>query len=308
MTPSSPPPITLLSRRAEKARLRRLAVRNAIRNGAFLAAGISSAAVGLKGFLLPANFLDGGVIGISLLVEQMTGWNISLLIVLLNIPFIFIGARQVSRGFALKTAGGIAALALALAFLPVPQLTQDKLLIAVFGGFFIGAGIGLCMRGGGVIDGTEVMAIFFSRHSSLSVGDVIALFNIVIFGCAALLFTLETAMYSMLTYLAASKTVDFMITGIEEYIGVTIVSEKAEAVKHRIVHKLGRAVTVYRGEGGFGKTGLVEDRRSILFSVVTRLEVQRLVVEIEKVDPNAFVVQHTVNDTRGGMIKKRPLH
>ena len=298
----------LSDRRAEKARLRRLAFRNAVRNATFLLAGIGSAAVGLKGFLLPAEFLDGGVIGISLLVERLTGWNISVLIVLLNVPFIVIGARQVSRGFALKTAGSIAALAVALAFLPVPLLTQDKLLIAVFGGFFIGAGIGLSMRGGGVIDGTEVMALFFSKHSSLTVGDVIALFNIVIFSCAALLFSLETALYSMLTYLAASKTVDFLITGIEEYIGVTIVSEKADAVKHRIVNKLGRAVTVYRGEGGFGKMGLVEEKRSILFSVVTRLEVQRLIVEIEKVDPQAFVVQHTVNDTRGGMIKKRPLH
>lgn len=297
-----------VSRRKEKDRLRRLALRNSVRNVVFLAAGVGAATVGLKGFLLPADFLDGGVTGISLLIERLTGWNISLLILIINIPFILIGRRQVSNGFALKTAACILALALALRFLPVPLLTQDKLLIAVFGGFFIGAGIGLSMRGGGVIDGTEVMAIFISRHSSLTVGDVIALFNIVLFSCSAVLFSFETALYSMLTYLSASKTVDFLITGIEEYIGVTIVSEKAEAVKHRIVHKLGRAVTVYRGEGGFGKTGLVEDKRSILFSVVTRLEVQRLIVEIEKVDPNAFVVQHTVNDTRGGMIKKRPLH
>lgn len=297
-----------ITRQEEKARLRRLGFRNAVRNVVFLMAGVGSATIGLKGFLLPADFLDGGVTGISLLTERLTGWNISLLILIINIPFILIGRRQVSNGFALKTAGCILALALALRFAPVDQLTQDKLLIAVFGGFFIGAGIGLSMRGGGVIDGTEVMAIFISRHSSLSVGDVIALFNIVLFSCSALLFSLETALYSMLTYLAASKTVDFLITGIEEYIGVTIVSEKAEAVKHRIVNKLGRAVTVYRGEGGFGKMGLVEDKRSILFSVVTRLEVQRMIVEIEKVDPNAFVVQHTVNDTRGGMIKKRPLH
>jgi uncharacterized membrane-anchored protein YitT (DUF2179 family) len=297
-----------VNRRVEKARLRRLGMRNAVKNVAFLIAGVGSAAIGLKGFLLPAHFLDGGVTGISLLIERLTGWNISVLILLINVPFILIGRRQVSNGFAIKTASCITALALALAFLPVPLLTQDRLLIAVFGGFFIGAGIGLSMRGGGVIDGTEVMAIFISRHSSLTVGDVIALFNIVLFACSALLFSFETALYSMLTYLAASKTVDFLITGIEEYIGVTIVSEKADAVKHRIVNKLGRAVTVFRGDGGFGKKGLVEEKRSILFSVVTRLEVQRMIVEIEKVDPNAFVVQHTVNDTRGGMIKKRPLH
>ena len=147
-----------------------------------------------------------------------------------------------------------------------------------------------------------------SRHSPLSVGDFIALFNVVLFIAAVFLVNLETALYSMLTYFSASKTIDFIISGIEEYIGVTIVSEKAEAIKETIVQNLGRAVTVYKGEGGFGRRGIIDEERKILFSVVTRLEVHKLTVEIAKIDYEAFVVQHTINDTKGGMIKKRSLH
>jgi uncharacterized membrane-anchored protein YitT (DUF2179 family) len=164
------------------------------------------------------------------------------------------------------------------------------------------------MRGGAVIDGTEVLAVHVSRNSSLSVGDFIAVFNIILFITAAFVVSLETAMYSMLTYLAASKTVDFIITGIEEYIGVTIISEKADEIRDAIVNELGMAVTVYKGEGGNGKKGNSTVERPIIFSVVTRLEVQKLKTEVEKIDSEAFLIQHTINDTKGGMIKKRPLH
>ncbi len=273
-----------------------------------LAAGVGAATIGLKGFLLPNDLLDGGVTGTSLLLERLTGWNISVLLGLLNLPFIVIAARQVSRTFAVKSAACIFTLVVAIKLVTLPHITNDKLLIAVFGGFFIGAGIGLAIRGGGVVDGTEVMAVAIARKSTLSVGDVISIFNVVLFATSALLFNIETAMYSMLTYLSASKTADFLVTGIEEYIGVTIVSHKAEELKSVIVERLGRAVTVYKSEGGFGKTGLTEDEGRILFSVVTRLEVQRLLKEIERVDPAAFIAQHTVNDTRGGLIKQRPLH
>lgn len=273
-----------------------------------MAAGVASASIGLKGFLLPNGFLDGGVTGISLLSNELTGISVSVFIVLLNIPFILIGIQQVSKAFALKTLLAIVTLAITVSFIDLPHITNDKLLIAVFGGFFLGAGSGLCIRGGSVIDGTEVMAVYVSRNSSLSVGDVIALFNIMLFSVSALLVSIEIAMYSMLTYLAASKTIDFLVTGIEEYVGVTIISHNAENIKKSIIEKLGRAVTIYKGEGGYGKRGHVEGDRKIIFSVVTRLEVQRLVVEIEKIDPEAFIIQHTINDTKGGMIKKRPLH
>jgi len=279
-----------------------------IRNIIFLLAGVSSASLGLKGFLLPNHFLDGGITGISLLTSRLTGIDVSILLFLINLPFIFLGARQVSRGFAIKTGCSILALALAVHFLHVPPLTKDPLLIAVFGGFFIGAGIGLCIRGGGVVDGTEVLALQVSRVSALSVGDFIGLFNIALFASSAVLVSIEIALYSMLTYLAASKTVDFLITGIEEYFGVTVISDRADAVQQMIIEKLGRGVTVYSGQGGYGNRGLVEHSRKIIFCVVTRLEVQKLLTEIERIDEDAFVIQSPIADTRGGMIKKRPLH
>jgi len=264
--------------------------------------GVVMASIGLKEFLLPNNFLDGGAMGLSLLTEIMTGVELSFLIVLINLPFIIIGAKQISMEFAVKSALAILALSLLVHFITLPAITTDKLLISVFGGFFLGAGIGFAIRGGAVIDGTEVLAIYVSKKTSLSVGDFI------LFSFSALLVSVETAMYSMLTYFAASKTVDFIINGIEEYIGVTIVSRNAAEVKQAIIDKLGRGVTVYNSESGYGKTGVNFNENKILFCVVTRLEVTRLLLEIDKIDEEAFVVQHAIKDTKGGMIKKRPLH
>jgi len=292
----------------ENLRLERLLLRDNFKSLTFILLGILLATVGLKGFLLPNNFLDGGVTGISLLINRVFGIDISLLIIVFNLPFIFMGYRQIGKGFAIKTTIAVSILAIAVHFVSFNVITTDPLLISIFGGFFLGAGIGLTMRGRAVIDGTEVLAVAVSRNSSLSVGDFIAVFNVFLFITAAFVVDLETAMYSMLTYLAASKTVDFVITGIEEYVGVTIISEEAEQIHDAIIEKLGMAVTVYKGEGGFGKKGKQQSERKILYSVVTRLEVQKLKLEIDKIDPDAFVVQHTINDTRGGMIKKRPLH
>lgn len=270
--------------------------------------GVIMASIGLKEFLLPNEFLDGGAMGLSLLTEIMTGVELSILIVLINLPFIIIGAKQISMDFAIKSTLAILTLALLVHFINLPIITTDKLLISVFGGFFLGAGIGFTIRGGAVIDGTEVLAIYLSRTTSLTVGDFIAVFNVILFSFSALLVNVETAMYSMLTYFAASKTVDFIINGIEEYIGVTIVSRNAHDVKQAIIDKLGRGVTVYNSESGYGKSGVNYNENKILFCVVTRLEVTRLLLEIERIDDDAFVVQHTIKDTKGGMIKKRPLH
>ena len=292
----------------ENLRLERLLLRDNFKSLTFILFGILLATVGLKGFLLPNNFLDGGVTGISLLINRVFGIDISLLIIVFNLPFIFMGYRQIGKGFAIKTTIAVSILAIAVHFVSFNVITTDPLLISIFGGFFLGAGIGLTIRGRAVIDGTEVLAVAVSRNSSLSVGDFIAVFNVFLFITAAFVVDLETAMYSMLTYLAASKTVDFVITGIEEYVGVTIISEEAEQIHDAIIENLGMAVTVYKGEGGFGKKGKQQSERKILYSVVTRLEVQKLKLEIDKIDPDAFVVQHTINDTRGGMIKKRPLH
>ncbi len=274
----------------------------------FISSGVIMASIGLKGFLLPNNFLDGGAMGMSLLLKILTNVDLSLLIILVNLPFIILGARQISISFSVKSSLAILFLAVLVHFISIPSITADKLLISIFGGFFLGAGIGLSIRGGAVIDGTEVLAISVSRKSSLSVGDFIALFNIALFSFAILLTNIETAMYSMLTYLSASKTVDFIINGVEEYLGVLIISTKNEEIKKQITIELGRGVTVFKSDKGFGSRGTFDKESNILFCVVTRLEVTNLLLEIDKIDPDAFVVQHPVKDTKGGMIKKRPLH
>ncbi len=285
-----------------------LLLRVRIKEAIFIILGVISASIGLKGLLLPNQFLDGGAMGVSLLTQFLTGINLSLLILLVNAPFIFIGARQISVAFAVKSSLAIVALATLVHFIELPVITEDKLLIAVFGGFFLGTGIGLSIRGGAVIDGTEVLALSISRRTSFTVGDLIALFNVILFSVSALVLGLEIAMYSILTYIVASRTVDFIINGIEEYIGVMIVSPDSAQIKDQIMHEMGRGVTSFRSDGGFGKKGHSLPDRDVLFCVVTRLEVSKLVLEVEKIDPTAFVIQYPIRDTKGGMIKKRPLH
>jgi len=282
--------------------------RRHIKDAVFIILGVIMACIGLKGFLLPNNFLDGGAMGVSLLLEMLTSIELSYFLILVNLPFIIIGAKQISIQFAIKSIIAILILAILVHFVTLPEITNDKLLISIFGGFFLGAGIGLTIRGGAVIDGTEVLAITISRKSSLTVGDFIAVFNIALFSLSTFLVGVETAMYSMLTYLSASKTVDFIINGVEEYIGVIVVSEKADEIKHNITKNLGRGVTAFKSDKGFGLRGEFGEEGKVLFCVVTRLEVTKLLLEIEKIDATAFVVQHSIKDTKGGMIKKRPLH
>jgi uncharacterized membrane-anchored protein YitT (DUF2179 family) len=278
-----------------------------IRDAILIVAGIFSAGFGLRSFLLPTRFIDGGATGISLMLSELTSIKLPILLIVINAPFIFIAYKVIDKQFAIKAFLAIIGLALCTAFFPFPDVTHDKLLVAVFGGFFLGAGIGLSVRGGAVLDGTEVMAIAISRKTSLSIGDVILIFNIFIFGIAAWLLSIETALYSVLTYLAASKTVDFVIEGIEEYTGVTIISVRSDAIRKMIAEELGRGVTVYRGRKGFGKRGEMNDI-DIVYTVITRLEVSKLTAGIDRIDPNAFVVMNSIKDTKGGMIKKRPMH
>ena len=282
-------------------------VRDYIRSGVLVVIGVLSAGFGLKGFLMPNNFIDGGVMGISLLINNKTGVPLAALIILINIPFILLGWHQIGKGFSIKSVVAISLLALAVVLVPYPIVTNDKLLVAVFGGFFLGAGIGFTIRGGAVIDGTEILAIFFSRKQSLSVGDFILVFNILIFSAAAYLLSIEVALYAMLTYLAASKTVDFILEGVEEFTGVTIISPHSDEIADFIKQKMGRGLTIYSGRRGFGKRGENYVATDILFTVVTRLEISGLTSEVEKIDPNAFIVMQSIRDTKGGMVKKRPL-
>ncbi len=279
---------------------------NLLRDIMFMAMGILSAAFGLEGFLLPNHFIDGGATGISLLISEKIAIPLWLLLVIINIPFVTLGFKVVGKQFAIKTAIAIGCLALCVATLHFPEVTHDKLLVAVFGGFFLGAGIGMSVRGGAVIDGTEVLGIYLSRKLGTTIGDIIILVNVFVFSAAAYFLSIETALYSMITYLAASKTLDFVVEGIEEYTGVTIISSHDEEIGEMIINEMGRGVTVYRGKRGFGTHGKTADA-DIVYTVITRLELNKLHTEIEKIDPHAFVIMSSVKDTRGGMIKKRPL-
>lgn len=295
-------------RAAKQLRNFRTSVIRTIKDFILIALGVLSAGIGIKGFILPNGFIDGGCTGISMLIRTQTGFPLSIVLVIVNIPFILLGLRTLGKKFFFRAIIAIVGLSICVALLPPIHVTNDKLLVSVFGGFLLGLGIGLAVRGGAVLDGTEVMAIHFSRKSSLTIGDVILVFNILIFSVAAYLLGIEVALYSILIYLSASKTVDFVIEGIEEYTGVTIISVHNEAIVDMIMNKLGRGLTVYKGDKGFGKGGVRRDDMNIIFTVITRLEISTLQAEIEKIDPNAFVVMGSVKDTRGGMIKKRPLH
>jgi uncharacterized membrane-anchored protein YitT (DUF2179 family) len=282
--------------------------RQVLLHSALLLAGVFSAALGLKGFLLPNEFIDGGVTGIALMVSQLTGVSLSLLILLINIPFIVLGYYHLGRKFALKTLLTILALAGALLVVSFPPLTQDKLLIAVFGGFFLGAGVGLAMRGGGVLDGTEILAVYLSRKLPASIGDIVLIINIVIFSVAAWLLSIETALYSILAYLSAAKTVDFILVGIEEYTGLTVISFHSTEIRRMITEQLQRGATVYECTQGFGSHGHQRLKVEAVFTIITRLEVVNLTDEVYKIDPHAFIFTQSISDMKGGLIKKRALH
>jgi len=284
----------------------RKSVINTLKGALMILIGIFSAGFGLKGFLLPNEFIDGGVTGISLLINNQTGTPLAILIILINLPFILLASWQIGKAFSIKSIFAILGLSAVIALVPYPVITSDKLLVSVFGGFFLGAGIGLSIRGGAVIDGTEILAIFLSRKRSLSVGDFILLFNIIIFGVAAYLLTPEIALYAILTYAAASKTVDFILEGIEEFTGVTIISPHNHEIAEMIRTKMGRGLTIYSGKRGYGKRGESYDSTEIIFTVITRLEINKMMLEVGKIDPNAFVVMQSIKDTRGGMLKKKP--
>lgn len=274
------------------------------RNGALIGAGILSAGLGLHGFLQPSGLIDGGVTGISMLLSNVTGWPLFIFIPLVNLPFIAIGYRHLGKAFAVRSAVAIGGLAIALAFVHFPIVTNDRVLDAVFGGFFLGAGIGLAVRGSAVLDGTEIAALLISRHSAMvKVGDVILGFNVLLFIVAMAVLGVESALYSILTYMAAARTLDFIIHGIEEYVGITIMSDQSDFIRRRITGELGRGITVYRARGGM--TG---DEREILYCVVTRLEIGRVRLIVREVDERAFITVQPLADVQGGTVRKRVMH
>jgi len=278
--------------------------RRELLNVLLIAAGILSAAMGLKGFLLSSNFIDGGVTGVSMLLAKISNAPLSVWLPAVNAPFIAIGYRQMGRAFAIRSALAIAGLSGALAVVRFPDVTPDRLLTAVFGGFFLGAGIGLAVRGGAVLDGTEIAALLISKRSHLlKVGDVILIFNVALFLAAMSVLGVEPALYSILTYVTAAKTLDFVIYGLEQFTAITIVSAQSAAIRERITGELERGVTVYKGYGG--KTGVEQD---ILYCVVTRLEIGKVKGIVRALDDNAFVVSHPLADAEGGVVRRSALH
>jgi uncharacterized membrane-anchored protein YitT (DUF2179 family) len=279
-------------------------LRRELLNAVLIVAGIFSAAMGIRGFLLSSHFIDGGVTGLSMLGSQVTSIPLPVLLPAINLPFVALGFHQMGALFALRSAIGIGGLALVLAFVPFPDVTPDLVLTAVFGGFFLGAGIGLAIRGGAVLDGTEIAALLISRRGDLlRVGDIILAFNVVLFVSAIALLGVEPALYSILTYVAAARTLDFVIHGIDEYTAITIVSDHNAQIRQRIMHALGRGVTIYRGFGGMSG-----HERDILYCVVTRLEVGKVKAIVREIDRDAFVVYHALAGAEGGVVKTRGFH
>lgn len=280
-----------------------------IQDTIYIVLGILFSAFAMKSFLVPNHFLDGGVTGISLLGHEIFHWNLGLLLILTNLPFIIMGAYQVSKGFAIKTAIAVVGLAIALQYIEFPTVTSDSLLVSMFGGFFLGLGIGLAMRGGCAIDGIEVLALYTLKKTSFTITEMIMGMNIVLFLFAGIHFGLETALYAMLTYYIAMRTIDYVIEGMEAYTGVTIISGKSEEIKDALVLRMGRGITIYKGERGFMKDSYeVSHECDIVFTVITRLEVRKLKNVVQKIDPRAFVFTHTIKETAGGVLKRKVTH
>jgi uncharacterized membrane-anchored protein YitT (DUF2179 family) len=265
--------------------------------------GVLSAGMGLHGFLLSSNFIDGGVTGVSMLLAKVTPFSLSFWLPVINLPFVALGYRHIGATFALRSLLAIVGLAVALFFIPYPDVTHDLVLTAIFGGFFIGAGIGLAVRGGAVLDGTEIAALLISKRTQLlKVGDVILCFNVLLFLAAISVLGVEGALYSILTYVTAARTLDYVIYGLEEYTAITIVSRQSHAIREVITKELGRGVTVYKGYGGMSG-----EEQQILYCVVTRLEIGKVRAIVKGIDAAAFVAYHALANAEGGVMKKTGL-
>jgi uncharacterized membrane-anchored protein YitT (DUF2179 family) len=287
--------------------MKRLTLPSGVIDTIYVVFGILFCGFALKSFLVPNKFFDGGVTGMSLLIHELDHLNIAYVIVAANIPFIIMGAIQVNKAFAYKTFAAIIGLGLCLHYVPYWQdITHDKLLVSIFGGVFMGIGVGLSIRGGCALDGIEVLALYTGKRISFTISEIILGINIVIFLIAAISIGLETALYSILTYYAASRTSNFVIEGLEEYTGVTIISGQSAIIKEKLVMELGRGITVYKGERGFLRQSFdVSQPADIVFTVVTRMEVRRLKNMVHEIDEKAFIFTSTIKEAAGGVLKRR---
>lgn len=268
--------------------------------------GVSMAVFAMKGFMIPNQFLDGGVTGISILLHEISHINISIFILVFNIGFIYMGYIRIGKTFAVQTTLAVILLAIGLLVSNIPPITTDRLLIAIFGGILMGTGVGLVIRSGGVIDGAEVIAVFTKRRTGFSNSEIVMLFNTFIFAGAAFHFGLETAMYSLITYFATTRATDYVVDGIEQYTSIHVISAQHELVKSFIVNELGKGITVYKGERGYlpGSFDVKQDCE-IIVTVVTRLEINQIQGSISEIDPKAFMYIQNVKEANGGILKSK---
>lgn len=265
--------------------------------------GITLASLGLKAFLLPNGFLDGGVTGIAILVHELTGYRTWWLLLVISIPFLLLAWFHISKRMAGKSLVSIAILAAFMYFENFTPITDDKLLIAIFGGLLLGLGIGLAIRNGSVLDGSEILGIFVSDRYGLSIGNIILAFNIVLFTVTAFIISVEVAMYSVLTYLVTAKVIDFVIKGFEDYVGLMIVLSHSKLIEEQLIQKIGTGVTVYKGSRGYGKKGMQENTE-IIHLVINRIDIRKTYNAVERTDPQAFIIEFDVNHIKGGVLRK----
>lgn len=288
----------------EKVQHRRLTKRKIFQRILLITIGAILAAVGLEIFLVPNNVIDGGITGISIMLSYLTGWKLGIFLFILNIPFIFIGHKQIGKTFALSTLYGIIILSIATTLLqPVPAFTRDILLATVFGGIILGSGVGIVIRYGGSLDGTEILAILFNNKLPFSVGEIIMFFNLFILGSAGFVFTWDRAMYSLIAYFVAYKTIDITITGLDESKSVWIISDNSKQIGDAILNRLGRGVTYFNGEGAYSG-----DDKKVIFCVINRLEEAKLKEIVTEYDDSAFLAVADIAEVRGGRFKKRDIH
>ncbi len=261
------------------------------------------ASIGLKAFLLPNGFLDGGVTGIAILISELLHIELSWILPLATVPFFVLGWFTVSKRILLKSILSVIALSIIIHFENFSQITDDKLITAIFGGIFLGAGIGLAIKNGSVLDGSEILGIYINSNFGISIGTVILFFNIILFGFTALLLSIDVALYSILAFIVTGKVIDFMMEGFENYVGLMIVSKKSDVLQRSLIRSIGQGMTIYSGKKGYGSKGRTDDVQ-IIHTVINRIDTRKAYRTIDLVDKDAFVIEFDVNHVRGGVLRK----
>lgn len=283
---------------------KKLPLKEKIKRFTFITLGAILMAVALELFLVPNNLLDGGIVGISIMASHLLKLPLGLFIFIINIPFFYLGYKQIGKTFALSTLYAITILSIGTALLhPIPPFVDEKFLVTIFGGVILGLGVGLVIRYGGSLDGTEILAILISNKSPFSVGEIVMVINFFIYLAAGFIFTWESAMYSVIAYFIAFKTIDIVQQGLDESKSVWIISDQHEEIGDAINARLGRGVTYLVGEGAY--TG---DDKKVIFCVITRLEESKIKDIVNHYDNSAFVAIGNVSEVKGGRFKKRDIH